>query len=77
VGLVIGLINLLVKPLVTVLSLPLIILTLGFFFLVINALMFYLASWLLPGLAIEGCLPAFLGGLVLAVLNWIVRAFGD
>ncbi len=77
VGLVIGLINLLVKPLVTLLSLPLIILTLGLFFLVINALMFYLAGVLLPGLEIGGCLPAFLGGLVLALLNWVARAFGD
>lgn len=76
VGLVIGLINLLVKPLVTLLSLPLIVVTLGAFFLVINALMFYLAGVVLPGLEIAGCLPAFLGGLVIAAFNWIVRAFG-
>ncbi len=77
VGLVIGLINLLVKPVVTLLALPLIVLTLGLFFLVINAAMFYLAGGLLPGLSIDGCLPAFLGGLVLALFNWVVRAFGD
>ena len=72
-GLVIGLVNLLVKPLVTVLSLPLVIVTLGLFYLVINGAMFALAAWLLGGLSVDGCLPAILGGLVLAVFNWLVR----
>ena len=75
VGLVIGLINLLVKPLVSLLSLPLVIVTLGLFYLVINGLMFWLAAWLLDGLSVDGCLPAILGGLVIAVFNWLVRAF--
>ena len=72
-GLVIGLINLLVKPLVTLFSLPLIVLSLGLFFLVINGAMLWLASAFLDGLTIEGCLPAILGGFVLAIFNWIVR----
>jgi putative membrane protein len=74
-GLVIGLINLLVKPLVGLLSLPLVILTLGLFYLVINGAMLYLAAWLLAGLEVHGCLPAILGGLVMALCNWVVRAF--
>jgi putative membrane protein len=74
-GLVIGLINLLVKPIVTLFSLPLIVVTLGLFYLVINGLMLYLAAALLDGLSIDGCLPALLGGLVIAVFNWLVRAF--
>lgn len=73
VGLVIGLINLLVKPLVSLLSLPLVILTLGLFYLVINGAMFALAAWLLSGLTVDGCLPAILGGLVIALANWLVR----
>lgn len=72
-GLVIGLINLLVKPLATLLSLPLIVVTLGLFYLVINGAMLLLAGALLDGLTIDGCLPAILGGLVLAVFNWLVR----
>lgn len=75
VGLVIGLINLLVKPLTTLLSLPFIVLTLGLFYLVVNGAMFYLAGALLDGLTIDGCMPAILGGLVLALFNWLVRAF--
>ena len=74
VGLVIGLINLLVKPLVTLLSLPAIILTLGLFYLVVNGAMFWLAGAFLDGLSIDGCLPAVLGGLVLGLFNWVVRA---
>jgi len=76
VGLVLGLLNLLVKPIVTFFSFPLIALTLGLFFLVINGLMLMLAAWLLPGtLQVHGCLPAILGGLVIAILNWVVHAF--
>ncbi len=74
-GAVIGLINVLVKPLVTVLSLPAVLLTFGLFYLAINGLMFWLAAGLLDGLQVQGCLPAMLGGLVLAVFNTAVRAF--
>jgi putative membrane protein len=72
-GIVIGLINLLVKPLVTLLSLPLIVVTLGLFYLVINGAMLLLAAAVLDGLTIDGCLPAILGGVVLAIFNWLVR----
>jgi putative membrane protein len=73
VGLVIGLINLLVRPLVVLLSLPALLLTLGLFYLLINGALFYLAAYLLHGLTVDGCLPAVLGGLVLAVFNWLMR----
>jgi len=75
-GVVIGLLNLTVKPLVTVLSLPFIVVTLGLFFIVINAVVLWVAAWLLDGLTIDGCGAALLGGLVLALFNWVVRAFG-
>lgn len=76
-GLVIGLINLLVKPIVSFFSLPFIIVTLGLFYLVINGAMFYFAAYLLPGLAVTGCVPAILGGLLIALGNWLVRAFSS
>ncbi len=76
VGLVVGLINLIVRPIVTVLSLPLIVLSLGLFYLLINGMMLYLAAWLLPHhLQVSGCGAAILGGLVVALVNWLVRAF--
>ena len=73
-GLVLGLVNLIVKPIVSFFSFPLILLTLGLFYLVINGLMLYLAAFLLDGLRVDGCLPAILGGLVIAAFNWVVRA---
>ncbi|HEY3571386.1 MAG TPA: phage holin family protein [Thermoanaerobaculia bacterium] len=76
VGLVIGLVNLIVKPIVTFFSFPLIVVTLGLFYLVINGLMLYLAAWLVPRhLHVDGCGAAILGGLVIALVNWLVRAF--
>lgn len=74
-GAVIGLINLLVRPIVTVLSLPLIVLTLGLFFLVVNGLMLLLAAALLDGLSIDGCGWSILGALIMGLVNWVVRAF--
>ncbi|MCB1055015.1 MAG: phage holin family protein [Acidobacteria bacterium] len=76
-GLVMGLVNLLVKPVVTLLSLPLIIVTLGLFYLVVNGLMLALVATLLQGLTVDGCMPAILGGLVIGVFNWVVRGLLD
>ena len=76
-GVVVGLLNLTVKPLVTVLSLPFLFLSLGLFFFVINAFILFMASWLLGGLTVDGCGAALLGGIVIALFNWVVRAFGD
>lgn len=72
-GLVIGAINLLVKPITVLLSLPLIVLTLGLFYLVVNGLMLQLAAWILPALTVSGCLPAILGGIVMGALNWLAQ----
>jgi putative membrane protein len=74
VGLVIGVINALVRPVLTLLSLPLIVLTLGLFYLVVNGAGLWIAAKLLPGLTSTGCLPAILGALVLSVVNWLVAA---
>lgn len=72
-GLVLGLINLLVKPIVSFFAFPLIVVTLGLFYLVINGLMLYLAAFLLDGFQVDGCGAAILGGTLIAVLNWLVR----
>ena len=74
-GVVMGAINLIVKPLVELLSLPLIIVTLGLFYIAINGAMLLLAAALLDGLTVDGCVPALWGGLVLGLFNWVVRIF--
>jgi len=72
-GLAMGAVNLLVKPLVVLLSLPLIVLSLGLFYLVVNGLLLQLVDFLLPQLSVEGCFPAILGGIVIGVFNWAVQ----
>lgn len=64
-----GFVNAFVRPLMVVLTLPLTILTFGLFLLVVNALMLWLVAGLVPGIQVRGFGPAFLGSLVLTLLN--------
>ncbi|MFC0410287.1 phage holin family protein [Roseomonas elaeocarpi] len=66
---VFGLVNAVVRPVIALLSLPLTLLTLGFFTLVINALMFALTAALSP-ISVDGFGAAFLGALVVTVVSW-------
>ena len=73
VGLFLGFVNSLVKPLLTVISLPVTILTLGVFKLVINSFMLELASWLSvnllgAGVSISGFGAAFFGAIVVSIM---------
>ncbi|GGL99426.1 hypothetical protein GCM10010129_48830 [Streptomyces fumigatiscleroticus] len=77
VALVFGLVNFLVKPVLTVLTLPLFILTLGLFTLVVNALMLLLTSWLAGKLDlsfhVEGFWTAVVGGLIVSIVSWALN----
>lgn len=76
VALIFTIVNSLVKPLVKLVSLPLYILTLGLFFLVVNALMLLLTSWLSGlvgiGLEVDGFGTAVLGALLISVITLII-----
>jgi len=74
-GAVLGVLNLLVKPILTVLSIPLLLVTLGLFYLVINGAMLWLADLFLAKLRIDGFLWAIAGGFLLMIFNLLVRAF--
>jgi putative membrane protein len=74
-ALVLGLINAVVRPLMIVLTLPLTIFTFGLFLFVINALMLWLASAIVPGIRVQGFGPALLGSLLLTALNIIISWF--
>jgi putative membrane protein len=77
VALLFGLVNFLVKPLVKLLSLPLLILTLGLFTLIVNALMLLLTSWLADKLDlsfhVEGFWTAVVGALIISVVSWALH----
>jgi putative membrane protein len=76
VSLILGLISMFVKPVVTFFSIPFIVLTLGLFLLVINALMLMLTAWIAGGVGIgfhvEGFWNALLGSLVITFVNWFI-----
>ncbi len=72
---VLGAVNLFIRPILLILTLPITILTLGLFSLVINALMAMLAAYLVPGLIIVGFWPAFFFALVLSIVNWVFNAW--
>ena len=68
---VLGVVNAIVKPALTVLTLPLIIVTLGFFYLVINIAMVALAEWIAPDFSIDG-FWAYVGTVIVVwAVNWI------
>ncbi len=71
---IIGLINGTLGLLLKIITFPLTILTFGLFWFVINAVMIEIASAFVPGFRVLGFGPAFVGGLVLSLLNLIVRA---
>lgn len=73
-GLVLALINIFLKPLVVLLSLPAILLSLGFFMLIINGLMVFLASKLYTQLHVTNFWAAIFAGLVIGLVNYLVTA---
>lgn len=78
IAVVLAVVNAVVKPILTVLSLPLIILTLGIFLLVVNAMSLAVTIWLSRqldlGLASEGFGSTFLGAIVISVVVWLAEA---
>ena len=74
-GVVLGLINALVRPMLVILTLPLTLLTLGLFLLVLNGLCLAATAWLVPGFDIDGFLAAVLGALLVSVVSWALTAF--
>jgi len=72
---ILGVINTFIRPVLVVLTLPLTVFTLGLFILVINALLVMLASYIVPGFTVAGFWYAFLFGIVLAVVSYVLEMF--
>ncbi|MFW5981033.1 MAG: phage holin family protein [bacterium] len=71
-ALVFGLINAIIKPIFTILTLPLTIMTFGLFLFVINGLMLLFAASIVPGFYVDGLGSAILGSIVISLINWVV-----
>lgn len=74
-ALVIGLLNSSVKPMTTTLSLPLNYATLGGFSLIVNGLLFWLASVIVPGFSVHGFLAFILAPVVLSLVNTFISKY--
>jgi len=74
-GLILGLINALVRPILLFLTLPLTLVTLGFFLFVLNALCLWLTSLMVPGFAVRGFWAALLGACLVSAVSWLLNSF--
>ncbi len=74
-ALVLGLVNALVRPVLTILTLPITIVTLGLFYLLVNGFVFFLASRIVPGFEVAGFWWAVLGAFVVGIISWFIGAF--
>jgi putative membrane protein len=68
-AIVLGIINAFFKPIISLITLPLNILTLGLFSLIVNALLIMLAGMFVPGFTVDGFWPAFFFAIVLSLVN--------
>ena len=74
-SLLLGIVNALVRPVLLFFSLPLILLTMGFFILVVNALMLELVGKLIHGFVVQGFWSAFFGSILIGITSWILNGF--
>ena len=71
VAVLLGVLNLTVKPILVVLTLPVTIITLGLFMFVLNAGLFWFVSTFVEGFKVAGFVPALLGSLIVSIAGWI------
>jgi putative membrane protein len=67
-----SLVNTVVRPVLTILTLPLTVITLGLFYLVVNGVAFGLAAWLTPGFRLDSFGAAILGAFVVGCFAWVL-----
>jgi putative membrane protein len=76
-AIVLGIANAVIKPILALLTLPLIVLTLGFFYLVINIAMVALAEWIAPNFSIDGFWTYVGVVIVIWLVNWVAGFAAD
>ena len=65
-------INTVIKPVLSILTLPINILTLGFFTFIVNALLFWGMAFIVPGFSVAGFFPALFGSIILSLSTWLI-----
>lgn len=73
VALILGVLNITIKPIISILTLPLNIITLGLFSFVINAVLLLLIASFVEGFHIVGFVPALLGGAIIGFVGWVAH----
>ncbi|OGE42823.1 hypothetical protein A3B45_01115 [Candidatus Daviesbacteria bacterium RIFCSPLOWO2_01_FULL_39_12] len=73
-AIVLGVVNTFIKPVLSFVTAPLTIITLGLFAFVVNAVVLFIVAWVVPGFDVDGWLPAILGGIVLAVVSTVISS---
>lgn len=74
-SLLLGIINALVRPVLLLLSIPFIIVTMGLFIFVVNAILLLIVSSIVPGFVVEGFWSAFFGAIIVSLVSWALSSF--
>jgi len=74
-ALLLGILNAFVRPVLLILSAPLILLTLGFFILVVNGLLLWFVPNIVPGFHVDNFGSAFWGAIIIGLVSWMLSAF--
>ena len=75
-ALALGFVNAVIRPVMTLLTLPITIVTLGLFYLVVNGIAFAMAAALVPGFSVDGFGWSMLGALCASLISWFVGSWG-
>lgn len=73
VALVWSVITMTIRPVLAILTLPITIVTVGLFSFILNALLFWAMTLVVPGFVVTGFLPALLGAIVLSIVSWLIH----
>lgn len=73
-AIVLGVVNTFIKPVLSLIALPLTVVTLGLFAFVVNAVVLFIVSAVVPGLKIDGWVPAILGAIVLSLVSTVLSS---
>lgn len=74
-SLVLGILNAAVRPVLLVLSIPFIIVTMGVFILILNGLLLWLVSAIIPSFHVAGFWSAFFGAIIISLVSWLLSSF--